>query len=124
MNKLDELLQKFRIEIGADFISTDIVGMEDGLSIAGASATTDFDNSEISALFTAVMSLAARVSTKLNFGTLDDNLITTNKFFITSRLLGDGSYYWGLAVAKTATLGVLRIRMNEYATQIWDSIPH
>jgi predicted regulator of Ras-like GTPase activity (Roadblock/LC7/MglB family) len=123
MTKLEEVLQNFRSEIGSDFISTDITSMSDGLSIAGGSAVASFDSTAASALFTAVMSLANKVSTKLNLGGVEDDLATTDHAFILARLIGDGSYYWGVAVAKSATLGVVRIRMNEYAPKLWEAIP-
>jgi predicted regulator of Ras-like GTPase activity (Roadblock/LC7/MglB family) len=122
MAKLDQLLQEVRATLGADFISTDVVGM-DGISIAGGSVSPDFDATEASARFAMVMKLAAQVSNKIGMGAVDDLLVTTDKVFILTRFLGNGSYYWGLAVTKNATLGSVRILMNEYADQLWDAIP-
>ena len=122
MAKLEQLIQQVRNELGADFVSTDIVGM-DGMSIAGGSITPDFDNSAASARFAMVMKLAAKVSDKLGLGGVDDNLVTSDKAYIISRFLGNGSYYWGLAVTRSATLGTVRMLMNEYADQLWDAIP-
>ena len=34
MANLNNLIQQFRNELGADFISTGVIGMKDGLSIA------------------------------------------------------------------------------------------
>lgn len=122
MAKLDQLLQEVRANLGADFVSTDIVGM-DGISIAGGSVSPDFDSTEASARFAMVMKLASQVSNKIGVGAVDDLLVTTDKVFILTRFLGNGSYYWGLAVTKNATLGSVRILMNEYADQLWDAIP-
>ena len=122
MPKLDQLLQQFRSELGADFVSTDVVGM-DGMSIAGGSIVPDFDASEASARFAMVMKLASKASEKLGSGTVDDNLVTTDRLYILARFLGNGSYYWGVAVTRNATLGTVRMLMNEYADQIWDAIP-
>lgn len=122
MAKLDQLLQEVRANLGADFVSTDIVGM-DGISIAGGSVSPDFDSTEASARFAMVMKLASQVSNKIGMGAVDDLLVTTDKVFILTRFLGNGSYYWGLAVTKNATLGSVRILMNEYADQLWDAIP-
>ena len=123
MAKLDQILQQVRTELGADFISTDVVGM-DGISIAGGSADPNFDGTAASARFAMVMKLADKVSDKLGSGAVDENLVTTDKAYILSRWLGDHSYYWGIAVARSATLGVVRMTMNEYASQMWDAIPH
>lgn len=122
MAKLDQILQQVRAEIGADFVSTDIVGM-DGISISGMAADPNFDGSAASARFAMVMKLAEKTSDKLSLGKVDDNLVTTDKAMVLSRFLGDGSYYWGLAVTREATLGTIRMLMNEYATELWDAIP-
>jgi len=122
MAKLDLLIQQFRSELGADFISTDVVGM-DGLSIGGGSIDPNFNSTDASARFSMVMKLAAKVSGKLGLGKVDDNLVTTDKAYIIARFLGDGSYYWGVAVTRNATLGTVRMMMNEYADQLWDAIP-
>ncbi|KAF0110739.1 MAG: hypothetical protein FD147_1389 [Chloroflexi bacterium] len=175
MNKLEKLIQQIRTQIGNDFISTDIVGI-DGLSIAGDAISqgfdldiaaaapkaapkvaaapplvwrgtdfsikpdaeikvdkvvkkeldidTVFDSTDSSARFAAVMKLSASVSSKLAMGTVDDNLITTDKVYILSRFLGDNSYFWVLSVTRDATLGTIRMLMNEYAPLLWDAIPH
>lgn len=122
MPKLDQLIQEFRSELGADFVSTDVVGM-DGMSIAGGSIAPDFDASEASARFAMVMKLASKASEKLGSGTVDDNLVTTDRLYILARFLGNGSYYWGVAVTRNATLGTVRMLMNEFADQMWDAIP-
>ena len=122
MTKLEQLLQQVRSELGADFVSTDIAGT-DGLSIAGGSAVAGFDSTAASARFAMVMKLASNVSNKIGMGAVEDNLVTTDQAYIIARFLGDGSYYWGLAVTRNATLGVVRMLMNEYADQLWKAIP-
>lgn len=67
MSKLSELIQKFKSELGADFISTDVVGM-DGLSIGGESIDPNFNGADASARFSMVMKLAAKAAGKLGIG--------------------------------------------------------
>ncbi len=122
MAKLEQILQQFRSELGADFVSTDVVGL-DGMSIAGGSIDPNFDSTEASARFAMVMKLAAKVSEKIGVGAVDDNLVTTDKAYVIARFIGNGSYYWGVAVTRNATLGTVRMIMNEYADQLWDAIP-
>ena len=122
MAKLDQLIQQIRSELGADFISTDVVGM-DGISIAGGSIDPNFNATDASARFSLVVKLAAKVSSKVGMGKVDDNLITTDTAYIITRFIGDSSYYWGVAVTRNATLGAVRMIMNEYADQLWDAIP-
>ncbi len=123
MAKLNQLIGEFRNELGADFISTDVVGM-DGMSIAGGSIDPNFDAAEASARFTTVMKVAAKVSAKIGMGKVDDNLVTTNKTYIISRFLGNGSFYWVVVVTRNATLGTVRMLMKEYEGQLWDAIPN
>jgi predicted regulator of Ras-like GTPase activity (Roadblock/LC7/MglB family) len=124
MNKLDQLILKFGSELGADFISTDIVGMEDGLSISGSSIDPNFNTLDASARFSKVMDLAAKVCGKVGMGKVEDNLTTSEKAYIIARFIGDGSYYWVVAVTRSATLGSVRMLMNEYAVQLASILPH
>ena len=123
MTKLEQLLQSVRSELGMDFVSTDVVGM-DGLSIAGGSIDPNFDATAASARFAMVVKLGAKVASKMDMGAVDDILVTTNGVYILARFIGDGSYYWGLAVTRDATLGMVRMLMSEYADQLWAAIPH
>jgi len=122
MTKLEQILQQVRTELGADFVATDVVGM-DGLPIAGGSVVADFDSTAASARFAMVMKLAANVSSKIGVVAVEDSLVTTDQAYIITRFLGDGSYFWGLAVTRNATLGMVRTLMNEYADQIWKAVP-
>ena len=122
MSKLTDLVQEIRNELGPDFMASDIVGL-DGISIAGNSANPDFDSASASARLAMVMKLALKVSDKLQFGAVNDNLITTDQNLILTRFLGDGSYYWALTLTHEATLGMVRMLMDEYADQLWDAIP-
>lgn len=123
MNKLEQVIYQFRNELGSDFISTDVVGM-DGISIGGGSLNPNFDAADISARFAEVMKLAVKISTKIDIGKVDDNLVTTDTTYIISRFLGDGHYYWVVVVSSNATLGTVRMLMNEFAPQITEAIPH
>ncbi len=122
MSKLDEIIQQFRSELGTDFVSTDVVGM-DGISISGRSIDPNFNGTEAAARFSMVMKLAAKASEKVGMGKVDDNLTTTDKNYFISRFIGDGSYYWVVVVTRNATLGSVRMVMNEYLNRIWEAIP-
>lgn len=123
MSKMDDILMDVRNQLGTEFVSSEIVGM-DGLAIAGTSVDPSFDNSVISARMAMVMKLSMKVSEKMSMGTVEDNLITTENAFILIRFLGDSSYYWRVSVNKDATIGIVRMLMTEYADQLWDAIPH
>jgi predicted regulator of Ras-like GTPase activity (Roadblock/LC7/MglB family) len=122
MAKLDELISEIRTAIGADFISTNVVGM-DGISIAGGSTDPNYDAEAAVARFAMVMKSVAQTSRKLNLGSLDDNLITTDKMYIITLFLGNGTYFWELAVSREASLGMIRMTISEYAPKLWGAIP-
>lgn len=122
MTKLDQLMQQIRVELGAEFVAARITGT-DGMAITGGSTSQEYDNSGAAARVAMIMKLAGTVSTKLNLGEVEDNLITTDKTYVLFRPLGDGSYTWTVAVTRDATLGTVRMIVNEYAEQLWDAIP-
>jgi predicted regulator of Ras-like GTPase activity (Roadblock/LC7/MglB family) len=122
MSRIDDLIAEVRSELGTDFISADVVGM-DGLSIGGTSVDPNFDAAAASARFAMVMRLADKVAGKIDLGDVDDSLVTAEHAYILTRFLGDGSYYWGLAVTRDSVLGMVRMVMDEYADQLWDAIP-
>ncbi len=122
MAKLDQILQQVRAELGTEFIASDVVGM-DGLSISGLSVDPNFDSNAAATRFAMVMKLASKVSDKLELGAVEDNLATTDKVMLLGRFLGDNSYYWSLTVTSDATLGTVRMMMNDFAPQLWDAIP-
>ncbi len=121
MAKLDQLIQEINDEIGSDFYYMLIVG-SDGLIIAYSHRVErDFD--ALAARESMVNKLAGKVAEKLNLGEVDDNLITTNSAYVLTQLLGDGSYFAVLGLAKDASLGVARMLLKENAQPLWDAIP-
>ena len=121
MTELERLFEEIRREIGPDLIATELAGM-DGISIAGASQDQDFGQ-EGSARFAKVMKLAATIADKLKLGDVDNNMVTTDSAYILTRFIGDGSFYWGVAVTRDATLGSIHMLMKEYADQLWRAVP-
>jgi predicted regulator of Ras-like GTPase activity (Roadblock/LC7/MglB family) len=69
------------------------------------------------------MELATKVCSKVGLGKVEDNLTTSDKAYIIARFIGDGSYYWVVAVTRNATLGTVRMLMNEYSDQIYSILP-
>lgn len=120
--ELQDLIKEIRADLGADFVATDIVGM-DGMSIAGEKARAEFQSELVSAHFAMVMKLAGKVSAQMEMGAVRENQVNTERAIILSRFLGDKSFYWLLAVTKDATLGVVRALMDEYELRLWGAIP-
>lgn len=123
MTKLDQLLQQIRNEIGGDFVSMSISG-PDGIAIARETVNADKNASdEITTRAIMVLQLAKKVSDKLGLGEFEENMLTSDKIYGILAYLGDGSYSWTVAVSRKATLGTVRMILNEYASQVWDAIP-
>jgi predicted regulator of Ras-like GTPase activity (Roadblock/LC7/MglB family) len=121
MAKLDQLMQEINNELGSDFYYMLIVG-SNGLSIAFLHRIErDFD--ALAARESMVNKLAGKVADKLDLGEVDDNLITNNNSYVLTQLLGDGSYFAVLGLAKDASLGVARMLLKENAQPLWDAIP-
>lgn len=123
MTKLDQLLQEIRNEIGGDFISMTVSGT-DGIAIARETTNPDKKASdEISTRAIMVLQLAKKVSDKLNLGEFEQQLVTSDKIYGILGFLGDGTYSWTVAVSKKATLGTVRMILDDYAPKVWDAIP-
>ena len=122
MSKLDKLLREIQTELGPGFIATSIAGM-DGLIIANHSLSPNFDANKVAARMAMVMSLAAKSGGKMGMGEVDHNLITTDQAYIISRFIGDGSYYWIIAITRDSVLGMVYMIMEDFADRLWEAIP-
>lgn len=121
MAKLDDVLRTFREEV-ADFVSTSVVGM-DGIPIGGTSMDPRFDTSMVGAQFATVQKTTLKAIAAVEAGKLEDILYTTDKVYILSRTIGDGSYFHSLTVAKKGNLGMARLIMKNYESKILEAIP-
>lgn len=119
---LQAVLKEVRADLGADFIGSDIVGL-DGMSIAGDKANADFNSEIVAAHFAMVMKLGNKVSEEMDMGAAAENQVNTDKAMIFTRALGDGSFFWLLATTRSATLGIVRMLLDEYETQLYKAIP-
>jgi predicted regulator of Ras-like GTPase activity (Roadblock/LC7/MglB family) len=122
-SKLDQTHQDFRTEIGPDFFMSMIIGM-DGLSISNnAAIEIEFFAAEGAARMAMIAKLADKVSGKLGIGKMEDDIVTIDQGYLILRNIGDGSYFWMIAVPRSATLGTVRMLMKEFAPKLWDAIP-
>jgi predicted regulator of Ras-like GTPase activity (Roadblock/LC7/MglB family) len=114
MNRLESVLSEFRDQV-PEFVATDLVNVESGLSIGGSSADPNFDASAASASFGEVVRANLRALELLGMGadSTEDILITTARVNILLRMLGK-SYYHCLAIGKKGSLGFARAVMKKY----------
>ena len=103
-NTLPQILSEFREEV-PEFVSTDIVHVDSGLSISGGSVDPDFDSSVASACSAEVVKSNRRTLELLGLGaeSTEDILISTTKVYMLIRMLGS-DYYHVLAVHRRGNL--------------------
>lgn len=111
---LQDLIDRFAAEV-PHFVSTDVVDIESGLSIGGASADPTFDAAAAAASYAEVVKANRQTSELLGLGreATEDILITLQDFYVLLRMLGP-EYYQGLAVARAGNLGLARAVMKKY----------
>jgi len=123
MAKLNDLLKELRGELGGDMIQLTVCG-SDGLAVAQETIVQD---SEMADLMTGRASMALTAARKatdnLGLGSYEESIATTEKAFVLTKYIGDGSYSILLSVTRKAVLGTVRMLMEEYAPKIWDVIP-
>lgn len=117
-SKISEILEDFRKEIPG-FISTDVVNMSDGISIAGGSIDPKFDASVAAAYYSTVANAFLKTIDAIDPSMeAEDLLITTDKLLVLLRVLGKTGYFHGLAVAIDSNLGMCRLIMKKYESII------
>jgi predicted regulator of Ras-like GTPase activity (Roadblock/LC7/MglB family) len=118
-NPLQGALDRLRDEV-PEFVSTDVVSYESGLSIGGRSIDPDFDGSVAAASYAEVVKSNRVALDLLGLGadSAEDVLITTERIYILLRLLGDSEYYHFMAITRRGNLGLARALMKKYAPAI------
>jgi predicted regulator of Ras-like GTPase activity (Roadblock/LC7/MglB family) len=114
MNRLETVLSELRDQV-PEFVATDLVNLESGLSIGGSSADPSFDASAASASFGEVVRANLRALELLGMDatSTEDILITTARVNILLRMLGR-NYYHCLAISKKGSLGFARAVMKKF----------
>lgn len=117
--KIEEILARFMEEV-PQFIATDCVHIESGLSVGGStSIDPKFDASLASACFAEVMKSNARALDLLGIGSdsVEDILITTREAYILLRVIGK-EHFVNLVITRRGTLGLARAIMKKYEANL------
>jgi len=120
--KLMDIVNQFRNDV-PQFVSTDLVHIESGLSLGGGSIDPNFDASVASASYSELVKSNARALDLLGAGaaSTEDILITTKDLYILIRMVGRDHYH-GLAITRQGTLGYARAIMKKYEGQFLDAL--
>jgi len=123
MAKLNDVLKEMRNEIGGDMIQLTVCG-PDGIAVAKETIIPDAAMADMMTGRATMSLMAAKKATeKLELGTFQDSISTTEKAFILTKFIGDGTYFIALSVTRKATLGTVRMLLDDYAPKLWDAIP-
>jgi predicted regulator of Ras-like GTPase activity (Roadblock/LC7/MglB family) len=122
LSRLEDVLNRFREEV-PEFVSTDIVHIESGLSIGGGSIESDFDASVAAASYAEVVKANSRALDLLGLGqgSAEDILVTTKTVHLLIRMLG-GEYYQVLVVSRRGNLGLARVLMKKYEPRLLEAL--
>jgi predicted regulator of Ras-like GTPase activity (Roadblock/LC7/MglB family) len=104
VSELDDILREFENDV-SNFISTDVVDIESGMSMGGRSKDPDFDGS-VAAAFSEVVKSYKKAFDLLEMDpeSLQDILGTADDVLILTRIIGDRTFYHGLAISKEGNL--------------------
>jgi len=122
VSKLQAVLDKFRDDV-PEFVATDIVNIDSGLSIGGTTLDADFDSSVASASYAEVVKSNSRALDLLGLGadSTEDILVSTEKVLILLRLLG-AEYFHVVAISRKGNLGFARAIMKKYEKPLLQAI--
>lgn len=120
--KLNDILKELSEEISGYYAST-VVGM-DGLSLADHSKSAKSNAETTSAQLALLFKLVDTSAGKMNAGTVEDNLLTTDNAYVLMRFLPGKSYFLGVAIdRKAGNLGNLRLMSKIYTDRIARAMP-
>jgi predicted regulator of Ras-like GTPase activity (Roadblock/LC7/MglB family) len=124
MAKIEDILARFMEEV-PQFIATDCVNIETGLSVGGStSIDPKFDASMASACYSEVIKSNARALDLLGIGsdTVEDILVTARDAYILVRVIGK-EHYVSLVITRRGTLGLARAILKKYEPALLAALP-
>ncbi|MCK6586903.1 MAG: hypothetical protein HUU21_04765 [Polyangiaceae bacterium] len=124
MVRIEDILAKFMDEV-PQFIATDCVNIETGLSVGGStSIDPKFDASLASACYAEVVKSNGRALELLNIppDSVEDILITARDAYLLIRMIGK-EHFVSLVITRKGTLGLARAILKKYEPQLLAALP-
>jgi predicted regulator of Ras-like GTPase activity (Roadblock/LC7/MglB family) len=123
MSELEDVLRDFEDDV-SNFISTDVVDIESGMSMGGRSIDPDFDGSVASAAFSDVVKSYKRAFELLEMDpdSIEELLGRSEDVLVLTRIIGDRTYYHGLAISRDGNLALARKTMEAYEDRIVEAV--
>lgn len=125
--KLDEVLKEFAQEVPG-LVSASVIGM-DGLDVAtyvssGYNKKSGDDLDAISAQLALLLKLVDTSMAKLKSGTIESDMVTTDRDLMMLRFLPGRNFFLGVIVdRKTANMGNLRLMSQVYCDRLSKVLP-
>ncbi len=120
--KLNDILKELSGEV-AGYLSSAVVGM-DGLAIADHTKSVKSNPEATSAQLALLFKLVDTSTGKMNAGTVEDTLLTTDNAHVLMRFLPGKEYFLGVAIdRKGGNLGNLRLMSKLYADRVAKAMP-
>ncbi len=121
--ELDNVLKEMSEQVEG-FMAASVVGM-DGIGIAEYTKSKKVNPEAVNAQMALLTKLVSTTSDKLNAGSVEDELLTTENAYVLIRMLRDRNYFLGLAAdRKSAQLGNMRLISRLYAERASKALPH
>ena len=123
MSQVDDILAEFADDV-SNFISTDVVDIESGMSMGGHSVDPEFDGSVASAAFSDVIKSYRRAFDLLDMNpdSIQELMGRSDDVLIITRLIGDRSFYHGLAITKEGNQALARKTMQAYEDRLVEAV--
>ncbi len=123
MSDLEDVLRDFEDDV-SNFISTDVVDIESGMSMGGRSVDPDFDGSVASAAFSDVVKSYRRAFDllEMNPDSIQEIMGRSEDVIVLTRIIGDQTYFHGLAITREGNLALARKTMEAYEDRIVDAV--
>lgn len=123
MSDLEDVLRDFEDDV-SNFISTDVVDIESGMSMGGRSVDPEFDGSVASAAFSDVIKSYKRAFELLEMDpdSIQELLGRSEDVLVLTRIIGDRTYYHGLAISRDGNLALARKTMEAYEDRIVEAV--
>lgn len=121
--ELDNILKEMSEQVEG-FMAASIVGM-DGIGIAEYAKSKKVNPEAINAQMALLNKLVMTTADKVNAGSVEDELLTTENAYVLIRMLRDRNYFLGLAAdRKSAQLGNMRLISRLFADRASKALPH
>jgi CheY-like chemotaxis protein/predicted regulator of Ras-like GTPase activity (Roadblock/LC7/MglB family) len=120
---LNAVLEEFKNEV-PNFISAEVVSIDDGIPIVAISSDPKFDSSVAAAYFTEVLKANKKAIEALKKGReVEEMVVMTDDFFLIVRIFPYTRFFLSLAIGKEGNWGMARMIIKKYEDKFVGLLP-